>query len=657
MTQGNAPQTQGLFNVGRDYCQRTLPERSIFRLLYEHGDSLFPDEFVARDGGESCKPAGLGAGSAQQFFADLYSRRGRHSIPPRILATVMVLQRLDGLSDREAVEHLAFDLRWKFACGGLDADYPSFVHTVLVNMRARLRRSNSPTRIFESVLDVAREAGLVGARRVLDSTPLYDAVATQDTVTLLRSGIRGVLRSCEPAVEARVRAVLKRNDRYETPGKPACDWDDAEAREALIDALARDGYAILALFDGDKLSGELGESVCLLATLLGQDLEQGDDDTFCIARRVCRDRVISTVDPEARHSHKTSSRKFDGYKGHVAIDPDSEIVTAAVVTAGNVGDGEVVHDLIDDLLEASTDHDEPTDDSTGQAADLESQPAAPAHELACSAESSPMRTDSAERETTPTTVPPEGDPTEELNHGYGYWATLMMKARLWGASLLPTRWFEGDSTAVDKSAGALPASTDHCPPQQPSPPAVFGDASYGAASVLAMLDDAGIEVYTKVQPPSSRGGRYAQDKFLIDLGAKTVTCPAGTTVPLSVRNDGSGRAAFGKSCTDCPFREQCTTAKAGRTVNVHAEFERLEGHRKAQRAPQWQAVYKATRPKVERKLGHMMRRRHGGRRARMRGRLRIEHDFSLLAAAVNLARLARLAITLDNDRWALQPSS
>jgi transposase len=638
MTQGSTPTTQGIFNVGRGYCERTLPGRSIYRLLYEHGDDLFPDE----------------------FFADLYSRRGRHSVPPRILATVMVLQRLEGLSDREAAERLAFDLRWKFACGGLDADYPSFVHTVLVNMRARLRKSDSPTRIFEAVLDVAKEAGVVGTRRVLDSTPLYDAVATQDTVTLLRGGIRGVLRSCKSATKQRVRAVLKRDDRYDTPGKPACDWDDAEAREALVDALARDGYAILALFDGDELSGELGESVRLLATLLGQDLEEGDDGTFRIARRVCRDRVISTVDPEARHGHKTSSRKFDGYKGHVAVDPDSEIVTATAVTPGNVGDGEVVAELIDDLLDTSAGHDEPTDesDSSAKVADLESQPAARHQEPAGKAdESSPMRTSSAEPEQTPTPALPVSDAAEEPERGYGYWANLALKAMCWGASLIPGRWFFKDGwTMVDEPVRTLPASTDRSPPDEPAPAAVFGDASYGGASVLAMLDDAGIEVYTKVQPPSSQGGRYAQDMFLIDLGAKTVTCPAGTTVVLRVRSDGSGRAAFGQNCTNCSCRERCTTAKAGRTVNVHAEFERLDGHRRAQRAPAWQEAYKATRPKVERKLGHMMQRRHGGRRARVRGRLRVGHDFSLLAAAVNLARLATLGITLDSNGWGLQPS-
>src|SRR5215472_7377304 len=90
---------------------------------------------------------------------------------------------------------------------GLDFDYPGFSHTVLVDMRARLARSGRPGRIFEVVLDVARQAGLVGRRRVLDSTPVYDAVATMDTVTLVRSAIRGLLRSCDGGLAARLRGV------------------------------------------------------------------------------------------------------------------------------------------------------------------------------------------------------------------------------------------------------------------------------------------------------------------------------------------------------------------------------------------------------------------------------------------------------------------
>ena len=120
-------------------------------------------------------------------------------------------------------------------------------------MRARLAASERPDRIFAVVLETARRAGLVGRRRVLDSTALYDAVATMDTVTLVRSAIRGVLGAADPELEAELRAVLKRDDEYASAGKPTCDYEDPDAREQLVDALATDAHALLGALDGREL--------------------------------------------------------------------------------------------------------------------------------------------------------------------------------------------------------------------------------------------------------------------------------------------------------------------------------------------------------------------------------------------------------------------
>jgi Transposase domain (DUF772) len=170
MTLGLAERQGRLGNLAVARCEAELPERSIYRLLHQERDRLFPDE----------------------LFADLYVQHGRRSIPPSILAVVMVLQRLEGCSDREAVDRFAYDLRWRYAAG-VDDETPGFVHTVLVELRARLRSAQDPHRIFRVTTELARQAGLVGVRRVLDSAPLFDAVATQDTVTLLRGGDPGAV--------------------------------------------------------------------------------------------------------------------------------------------------------------------------------------------------------------------------------------------------------------------------------------------------------------------------------------------------------------------------------------------------------------------------------------------------------------------------------
>jgi len=218
-------------------------------------------------------------------------------------------------------------------------------------MRARLAGSEDPERIFNVTVDAAKRAGLVGRRRVLDSTALYDAVATIDTVTLVRSAIRGLLAVCDSELAQQLRGVLARDDDYRSAGKPVCDWDDRAARQALIDALARDALALLVALEGVNLEPEVGKAARLLAAVVGQDLDAGEDGGFGIARRVAKDRIISTVDADARHGHKTSARGFDGYKGHIAVDPDSELITATTVTAGNAGDAAAVNELLADDLQ------------------------------------------------------------------------------------------------------------------------------------------------------------------------------------------------------------------------------------------------------------------------------------------------------------------
>jgi IS5 family transposase len=327
------------FENPREILGERLREGSIYRLLAEHGDRLFP-------GG---------------YFADLYtvSTRGRPTVPARVVATVMVLQAFEGLSDREAADRLEVDLRWQ-AAAGVDVGAEAFHPTVLVGQRNRLRASSRPRRLFEDTKVVARQAGVLRDRaRVLDSTALYDAVATQDTVTQLRAAIRKLLTVLErvaPWLAGRVRGVLERDDDYASPGKPPCDWDDPAAREVLVDELVHDAVAALAVLDGEPLTGAARDAADLLAVVAGQDVEEGDDGVFRIVQGVARDRVISTVDPQARHGHKSQNRRFDGYKTHASVDPDSELIDEVTVTPANTPD----RDAVDDLLASSAgDEDKP----------------------------------------------------------------------------------------------------------------------------------------------------------------------------------------------------------------------------------------------------------------------------------------------------------
>src|SRR6266516_1433304 len=262
MTLGLAPRQADLFSSTAAYCEGRVAPGSIYGILHRECFALFPDE----------------------MFADLFDEVGRRSVPPMIVAVVMVLQRIEGCSDREAADRFAFDARWKYAAGGLDFDYPGFSHTVLVDMRERLRRSARPDRGFEVTLEAGRQAGLVLRRGVRYSTPLHDSVATMDTVTLVSSAIRGLLGACDGELAGQLRGVLARDDDYVTAGKPACDYDDPAAREQLVDALARDALAVLEALEGRELGPVVAQAASLLATVTGQDLDEGEDGVFRIAR-------------------------------------------------------------------------------------------------------------------------------------------------------------------------------------------------------------------------------------------------------------------------------------------------------------------------------------------------------------------------------------
>jgi hypothetical protein len=512
---------QPRFENPREILGGRLKEGSIYRLLADHGQRLFADD----------------------YFADLYSEsvRGRPTIAARVMATVMLLQAFEGLSDAEAVDRLSFDLRWQ-AAAGVDTGAGSFHPTSLVGQRNRLRASSRPRRLFEDTKVMAKETGAMkGRARVLDSTPLYDAVATQDTVTQLRAAIRKLLMALDGAASGlaeAVRAALGRDDEYATVGKPPCDWDDKGAREELVDALVRDALAALGAIDGEALPAGATSAAELLALVAGQDVERGDDGVFRIVHKVAKDRVISTVDPEARHGHKSRNRRFDGYKAHLSLDPDSELIDEVAVTPANTPD----RDAVDDLVEGLSDEDKPE---------------------------------------------------------------------------------------------------------------ILGDSAYADGATRAALGQAGFEVVAKVPPVRNATGLFTKDRFVVDLEASTVTCPAGQRVAINPTRDGGGRASFKVHCKACPLRRACTKSRAGRTITVGRHEDLLQMARVQQGTPEWQARYRADRPKVERKISHFVRRPWGGRHARVRGRRRISTDVDTRAGAVNWARLAVLGLDHDGLRWSV----
>src|SRR5438046_2992172 len=252
------------------------------------------------------------------------------------MASVMVLQVLHDCSDVEAAEAARCDLRWKAACG-FPLDHGGFDPSTLVYWRRRLACSDRPHRISEAVAKVITQTGVLKGRRrrAVDSTILADAVATQDTITQLAAAIRRAGRLVPGAAE-QIAAVCTGHD-YSSPGKPQIDWDDPQAKDALVSALVNDANALVAVLEDGELDEQAASALGLLALVAGQDVEpaegsDGTDGRWRIARKVAPDRVISTVDREARHTRKSKSKLRDGFRGHVAAEPETALVTDCEMT-------------------------------------------------------------------------------------------------------------------------------------------------------------------------------------------------------------------------------------------------------------------------------------------------------------------------------------
>jgi hypothetical protein len=321
----------GMFDAS--VLARPLPDGSFYALLAEHGGRIVRDE----------------------DFAECYSRRmGRPSIPPSQLAKVLLLQHRTGVSDEQAMECVAWDLRWKIALG-LPVDHQGWHPTSLTKYRARLLLHKKEGLALENTLRLAEELGMLEgtAEQIIDSTPMLGAAATQDTVRLVRHGVRRLVDAVE---SADADAGQQLNDGlefdYSRPGeKPDCRWREKAERERMLTRVAQD--AERALEAVEQAGGLLGHEAVqaahdLLRELIGQDFDIDQDGVPRLYRGTRSDRIISTVDPEMRHGRKSNAQRFDGYKLHAAATNGSEpLITAIHVSPAGETDGPQAKHLID----------------------------------------------------------------------------------------------------------------------------------------------------------------------------------------------------------------------------------------------------------------------------------------------------------------------
>ena len=564
-----------------------VPPGSVYAFLAEHRGELFPDSFIA------------------DLFA---AKTGRPSLPADLIGSVLVLKELNDMSDPQTAEALKYDIRWKVACGRALTE-TSFDPSTLVYWRRRIAESERPDRVFEAVDAVIAETGVLRGKRkrCVDSTVFDDAVATQDTVTQLVAAMRKVARLVPGAQE--VVSRVARLD-YSKPGKPQIDWDDPDAKQQLVSDLVNDALAVLAELSGpdapereDKAADALG----LLALVAGQDVEpaedsDGTDGRWRIVRRVAPDRVISVVDTETRHTRKSKANRKDGFRGHIAAEPSTGLITDCELTKAS---GEQGSDATVGEKMIARDRYHRAD--TGAVCDG-ADPAAPDDEDPGDAGAGAAQPDTA--------APMRAEQEQSASVGAAIAAVAT-----------------GDDAAAGRRWGLE----------------VYGDSAYGTGAARAAYAEGGHDTVIKAKPllPAVPGG-FTLDDFAIDEQAGTVTCPGGHTRTMSPKRT----VSFGAVCADCPLRARCTTAKDGRSMSIHEHEALLRAARAQARTPEFKQAY-PTRSTVERIVGWTATSR--GRRIKLRY-LGVEKNHAWLrirCAAINLRTLINSGLARTDGAWAL----
>jgi transposase len=336
------------------------PQRGLFE-----ADTMYL-EFVGRNSFYGFLAAHRGEVFRDEDFAKLYvAGKGRPSVPPSLLATALVLQTYDRVSDAEARQRAAYDLRWKVALG-VELDAQPFAKSTLQEFRAQLIVHEEQGAIFRTSLELAKRQGYFHGKRklrvALDTTNILGRGAVKDTYNLLADGIVLVLRELAQQAGEAVGPWAEREGwgRYVTgaslKGQAELEWDDPQARRHFLQEIVADADRVLErvrqrrgeLEAESAADTRLAEAAELLSRVLLQDIERRDDGS-ALREGVAQDRMPALHDPELRHGRKSKAKRFDGHKADIAVDTASQLITAAAVLAGNAPD----HDGALQLVEAT----------------------------------------------------------------------------------------------------------------------------------------------------------------------------------------------------------------------------------------------------------------------------------------------------------------
>lgn len=323
---------QGKLFTAENRLRKKVGEDSFYVFLADHRHELFRDE----------------------DFSMLYCLdNGRSSVPPSLLATALILQTFDRVSDQEAENRAKFDQRWHVALGLADEEVP-FVKSTLCLFRNQLILHKEAKLIFRKGIEHLRKQGCIKRHKIrlaLDTTPIFGKGAVEDTFNMLAEGLRQVLRVLAKLAKQEMDVFARSHDfgRYVAPsfkGTWTINWDDKNERQTVLDSLVADCQRALVLAgsrlkDYPEESGEaklIVEATTLLSKLLVQDIRQPAAGKPEIIDGVAEDRIISVHDPEMRHGHKSVTQRFDGYKASVAVETETQVIGDVDIIPANVHD-------------------------------------------------------------------------------------------------------------------------------------------------------------------------------------------------------------------------------------------------------------------------------------------------------------------------------
>lgn len=580
-------------------CGNIIEEDSFYHTLHKLGPVIISDE----------------------DFKPMYCEdNGRPSVPPAIMAKLLLLQRYEDVSDREAARRARFDLGWKHALK-VPVNWEGIHHSGLAHFRARLLAHEMEGIVFEKLNELAAQLGLISADHLhaVDSSHILGAAQVRDTYELIRDAMAKVIEGMEQIREEGVGEVFEEEEveRLRNKEKAEIDWADKEQRRRQLQVLVEEACRLLEVVDEEEIEegSQAGEAAALLEKILRQDIE---------------------FPPGEGPKTYEGSEKREGEK------TDRE---------GGAGEGGSAEENIG---EKGQQREEETgvgrggkDEACGSGSGRESRESQEEKKGNKKGDQNKEVEVSIKQGVSEDRMMSVVDP--QMRHGRkssahrfnGYTGHILEDVDAeWITDVLGTFANGGDGEVGTEPVQEAGKQTGYLPNQ------LVADIAYGTADNRAAYEKLDVELISPLPETRNAHGRYSKDKFEIDLEEGEVTCPnEKTTQEWTWTRDQKGRKVkryeFGKeTCEECPLRSECTTAKNGRTITLNYHEDKLKQARERQKREEFEETY-ARRAECERKVHEVMR-IHGMRQSRYVGRRKTEMQMTWTAAVVNLKRLPEL---------------